>query len=60
MKPLEHIMSIKSKRVLSIVEVSRQMGYGYQVLLATPACFGVYHNLGFHENYQMDVYKTFE
>jgi len=60
MKPLEHIMSKKSKRVLSIVEVSRQMGYGYQVLLATPAGFGVVHVLGFHENYQTDMYKSSE
>jgi hypothetical protein len=46
--------------VLSVVEANREIGYRFVVMLATPACFGVYHNFGFDKNYQMDVYKTFE
>jgi hypothetical protein len=60
MKPIEHIMSMKSKRVLSVVEANREIGFRFEVLFAVPAGFGVVHDLGFHENYQMDVYKSFE
>jgi hypothetical protein len=51
---------MKSNHGLSVVEANREMGYRFEVLFAVPTGFGVVHNLGFHENYQMDVYKSFE
>jgi hypothetical protein len=41
MKPIEHIMSMKSNHVLSVVEANREIGYRFVVLLATPVGFGV-------------------
>jgi hypothetical protein len=56
MKTKEHTISMKSNRVLSVVDASRQMRYRYEVLFATSAGFGVVHNPGFHEYSQTYVY----
>ena len=60
MKPIEHIMSMKSNHVLYVVKANREIGNRFEVLFAVPAGLCVVHKMGFHKNYQMDGYKSFE